>query len=163
MGREDVRGRPLMAMSVATSRELEGWEVRFVADAWYSEYALRIRGWDEDVLATAPALRWVHFLWAGIESQLFPAALESGVVITNTAGGYAEPMADHVMALVLALARRLDVCMRRPPERVWPGGPALLIRLERYTRTCFWLILGISSGIGFQPMRSRGARWSSTI
>jgi hypothetical protein len=42
-----------MAMATASSREIEGWEVTFKADAWYSEYALRIRGWDEAVLARA--------------------------------------------------------------------------------------------------------------
>jgi hypothetical protein len=43
-----------MVMATATRHNLEGWAVRFEADVWYSEYALRIvLGWDEDVLARA--------------------------------------------------------------------------------------------------------------
>ncbi|MCK4375671.1 MAG: D-2-hydroxyacid dehydrogenase [Candidatus Brocadiae bacterium] len=75
--------------------------------------------WNEDVLAAAPGLRWVHFLWAGLDGQLFPASLESEITITNSAGVFVIPMAEHVLALMLAFARAVHLCARRTPEQLW--------------------------------------------
>jgi phosphoglycerate dehydrogenase-like enzyme len=75
--------------------------------------------WDAEVLAAAPGLRWVHFMWAGIEGQIFSEARGSDVVITNSAGVFGPPMADHILALMLAFARRLNVCTRRSAHDLW--------------------------------------------
>jgi phosphoglycerate dehydrogenase-like enzyme len=75
--------------------------------------------WDAEVLAAAPRLGWVHFMWAGIEGQLFPEACESDVVITNSAGVFGPAMADHILALMLAFTRRLNVCTRRSARELW--------------------------------------------
>jgi len=58
-------------------------------------------------------------MWAGLDTELFPAVSESGVTVTNSAGVFAVPMAEHAMALMLAFARALHVCMRRSPEALW--------------------------------------------
>ena len=75
--------------------------------------------WDEGVLAAAGRLRWVHFRWAGVTGQVFPAMVESAVVLTNSAGVFAIPMAEHALALMLALARALNVCLPPSPEDPW--------------------------------------------
>ncbi len=75
--------------------------------------------WSEDVFRRAERLRWVHFMWAGLDSQLFPAVSESDVVVTNSAGVFAIPMAEHAIALMLAFARAIHVCLRRSPEALW--------------------------------------------
>jgi phosphoglycerate dehydrogenase-like enzyme len=74
---------------------------------------------DAEVLASAPALHWVHFMWAGVEGQLFPEARASDVVITNSAGVFGPAMADHILALMLAFARRLNICTRRSAHELW--------------------------------------------
>jgi hypothetical protein len=51
MGARDRR--PPTVTATATRHNLEGWAVRFEADCWYSEYALRVMGWDEEVLGRA--------------------------------------------------------------------------------------------------------------
>ncbi len=75
--------------------------------------------WDDEVLAAAPGLRWVHFMWAGVDGLIFPAAVESDVTITNSAGAFAVPMAEHVMALMLAFARGVHLCTCRSPHDLW--------------------------------------------
>jgi len=72
--------------------------------------------WDPEVFGAAERLRWVHFLWAGVERALFPALVESDVTVTNSAGVFAVPMAEHAMAMILALCRGLNRCIRRPGD-----------------------------------------------
>ncbi len=76
--------------------------------------------WDAEVLAAGRRLRWVHFRWAGVGGQMLPALVQSDVTATNSAGVFAVPMAEHAMALMLALTRSLGVCMPpRPGEDPW--------------------------------------------
>jgi len=70
--------------------------------------------WSEDIFAAAQRLKWVHFGHAGVERDLFPALAASDVVVTNAAGAFALPMAEHAIALILAYCRGLHVCIRRP-------------------------------------------------
>jgi glycerate dehydrogenase len=53
-----------------------------------------------------PVLRFVQLLSAGADSVDFTAIPERLVLASNV-GAYAEPIAEHVMAMTLALARRL--------------------------------------------------------
>jgi phosphoglycerate dehydrogenase-like enzyme len=72
-----------------------------------------------EMLAAARRLRWVHSPAAGVGGMLFPAMRASDVVITNSRGMHAETIAEHVVAVVLALFRRLPVAGRRQVEHVW--------------------------------------------
>ena len=57
--------------------------------------------------AGRPTLRWVHTGTAGVGSSL-PQLRGSGIVLTNSAGIHAEPMADWVIAAIAYFARGLD-------------------------------------------------------
>src|SRR4051812_34118800 len=60
----------------------------------------------EALRAPGSTVRWMHFLSAGREG--FEAVgLPGGVAITYAAGGAAPAVAEHAMALLLALGRRL--------------------------------------------------------
>jgi D-2-hydroxyacid dehydrogenase (NADP+) len=72
-----------------------------------------------EMLAAARRLRWVHSPAAGVGGMLFPAMRASDVVITNSRGMHAETIAEHVVAVVLALFRRLPIAQRRQAEHVW--------------------------------------------
>jgi phosphoglycerate dehydrogenase-like enzyme len=67
-------------------------------------------------------LRWVHSASAGVGGALFPAMRASDVVLTNSAGIYAEPMAETVLAAILHFSRGLDVVVRAQQERRWAKG-----------------------------------------
>ena len=47
----------------------------------------------------------------------------SDVVLTNSAGVHAEPIADTVLAMVLHFARGLDWAVRAQAERRWEPEP----------------------------------------
>ena len=57
----------------------------------------------EDGFDDARSLRWIQAGSAGVDALLFPALVASDVVVTNARGIFDEPMAESVMAFVLAL------------------------------------------------------------
>jgi len=62
-----------------------------------------------EVYLSARQLKWVHCAGAGIDKiSEIPEMIESDVVLTNTRGPHAAPMADHVLALMLSLAHHLS-------------------------------------------------------
>ncbi|HEU0300390.1 MAG TPA: D-2-hydroxyacid dehydrogenase [Longimicrobium sp.] len=76
--------------------------------------------------ATAPPdgrLRWAHTASAGVGGLLYDAMRESDVVLTNSAGIYAEPMAETVIAMLLHFSRGFDFAVRAQAERRWNKAP----------------------------------------
>jgi phosphoglycerate dehydrogenase-like enzyme len=83
-------------------------------------------GWSipADVLERGRRLTWVHAFTAGVDHLVaLPGIREGRVVLTRTVGAHVA-LPDHVMALVLAFARRLHIDIRRQIDRVWdrPAG-----------------------------------------
>ncbi len=73
-------------------------------------------------------LRWVHANWTGIENLLHPAMVDSDVIITNTRGQCAIPMAEHAVAALGYLARDLPAHIKANQQGQWKRDdqPALL-------------------------------------
>ncbi|MBB0994490.1 D-2-hydroxyacid dehydrogenase, partial [Dietzia sp. SLG510A3-40A3] len=69
--------------------------------------------WDifSDALASAwhaaDALRWVHVAAAGVDKLLFDELRDSDVLVTNARGVFDGPIAEYVLACVLAHDKRL--------------------------------------------------------
>lgn len=83
-------------------------------------------GWSvpAGVLERGRRLQWVHAFTAGVDQFVaLPGIREGRVVLTRTVGAHIA-LPDHVMALVLAFARRLHVDIRRQVNHVWdrPAG-----------------------------------------
>ncbi len=73
------------------------------------------------ILAASPGLRLIQLLSAGADSVDFSAVPEQLTLASNV-GAYAEPMAEYVMAMALALARRLPqrhADLARGEFRMW--------------------------------------------
>jgi phosphoglycerate dehydrogenase-like enzyme len=70
-------------------------------------------------LAHAKRLQWIHSTAAGIAQLLYPELRESGVIVTNASGVHSIPIAEHVIGLILALARRLPDACRYQRESHW--------------------------------------------
>jgi phosphoglycerate dehydrogenase-like enzyme len=73
----------------------------------------------EQFFARAENLKWVHSLSAGVEGLVHPAWIASPVVMTNSRGVYTKPMAEYVIAMILAFSRRLNDYFRQQQERKW--------------------------------------------
>ena len=67
----------------------------------------------------ARRLRWVHSAAAGVGSALYPEMAASDVLLTNSAGVHAVPIAEYVVAGVLHFFRGLDVAATQQRERRW--------------------------------------------
>ena len=76
-------------------------------------------GMSQPLFLAAPWLSWIHSASAGVGSLLFDELVASEVVVTNSAGIYAIPIAEHVVAGVLALLRGLDMAATLQRERRW--------------------------------------------
>jgi phosphoglycerate dehydrogenase-like enzyme len=70
-------------------------------------------------LAAAPRLRWLHSPAAGVGGMLFPEMIASPVVITNSRGMSAGTIGEHVIAVTLALFRRLPHAFRSQAAGQW--------------------------------------------
>ena len=79
-------------------------QLREVADADV------ICGWPDspEVVSAAAKLRWIHCPGTGIDKIMaeLPALADSDVVLTNARGPHANPMADHVLWMMLSLSHR---------------------------------------------------------
>jgi phosphoglycerate dehydrogenase-like enzyme len=96
-------------------------------------------------LAAAPRLRWVHSHAAGVGGMLFPAMVESGIVMTNSRGVASVPIAEHVIALTLMMRRNLALAWRRQGDRVWAQNEYFSGGAPRTLHGARVLIVGLGS------------------
>jgi phosphoglycerate dehydrogenase-like enzyme len=77
----------------------------------------------DHLLARAPRLRWVHSASAGVEKVATPTARNRGLAVTNARGVFSRPIAEYVVMMVLAIARRLPQLLELHRERTWQPLP----------------------------------------
>lgn len=73
----------------------------------------------EEVWAMAPRLQWVHSLWAGLETLLFPALVDSEAVLTNGRGVFARSLGEFAITGMLWFAKDIRRMRRQQRERRW--------------------------------------------
>jgi phosphoglycerate dehydrogenase-like enzyme len=72
------------------------------------------------LLRGAPKVRWYHSLGAGVERLVvLPEFRERRIVLTNNSGAMDIPIAEHVIALVLAAAKRLNLYRDQQARSEW--------------------------------------------
>jgi phosphoglycerate dehydrogenase-like enzyme len=72
-----------------------------------------------ELAAAMPRLRWLHSMYAGVEGLLAEPLLEREIVVTSSAGAYAEAMAEYAFAAMVLLARRLPELVVAAARREW--------------------------------------------
>jgi phosphoglycerate dehydrogenase-like enzyme len=72
-----------------------------------------------DEFGIARQLKWIHSTAVGVARLLPPAVVESDVVVSNSRGVHSDAIAEHAIALVLAVRRRLHTASVRQGQRVW--------------------------------------------
>jgi phosphoglycerate dehydrogenase-like enzyme len=72
-----------------------------------------------DMVRRAARLRWVHSSASAVASLPLADLASRGIVVTNSRGIQAIPMAEHVIGGVLALTRRFNQTLAAQRERRW--------------------------------------------
>ena len=93
-------------------------------------------GFDHDMFVRGERLKWVQVTSAGVDGMMYPDFVESDVVLTSAKGIVGVHLADHAMALLLALTRGIAWAIRHPS---WDQRAA--------TRDMSWELLGSTMGI----------------
>jgi phosphoglycerate dehydrogenase-like enzyme len=74
---------------------------------------------DHDLVPSLSRLRWLQAPAVGVGHILSPELIESPIVLTSARGVRARPMAEHVLGVMLALARQLPLVVRRQAQHQW--------------------------------------------
>ena len=69
--------------------------------------------------AAGQKLRWVHAPTAAVHQFLFPELVNSEVVLTNSREVHGPVVAEHVLALIFALAKKIPQAAIFQQKRVW--------------------------------------------
>src|SRR5664280_1642587 len=104
--------------------------------AWFPDAELRAEDWP-----ALAGLRLLQLISAGVEHVPF-ARLPRELLVAGNVGGYAEPMAEHILAMILALAKRLCQQQRALERGIFDQET---LNRELCGRTCAILGLG---GVG---------------
>jgi phosphoglycerate dehydrogenase-like enzyme len=76
-------------------------------------------------LSEASELRWIQLISAGVPAELCPLARGRNWTVTNLAGLYGPTIAEHALALMTVLARKLHIALRQQWEGRWDRDLAL--------------------------------------
>ena len=79
-------------------------------------------------IASAPRLRVIATAGAGFDHIDIAAATEAGIPVVNSVGIGPNPVAEHAVGLMLALARRIVAGDARLRREGWAGRDTLLVR-----------------------------------
>jgi phosphoglycerate dehydrogenase-like enzyme len=105
--------------------EFPGVQAAFSNSKRTDEEALRgadiMIGWSfsPEQIQAATALRWIYSITAATDQFLTPALASGGVEITNASGVHGPVVAEHALAMILALARRIPSAVRYQERRKW--------------------------------------------
>jgi D-2-hydroxyacid dehydrogenase (NADP+) len=91
-------------------------------------------------LATAAKMKWVHTSAVAVETLCLTDLFARGIIVSNTRGVQAVPIAEHVMAVVLALAKQLPFALANQREGRWAQNEFTDARLP-------WLMKGKTLGV----------------
>lgn len=73
----------------------------------------------EEDFRNAARLKWVHSPAAAVHQLMFPALVKSDVVVTNSRNVHGPVVAEHALALLVALAKKLPFAVRAQTEKRW--------------------------------------------
>ena len=136
---------------------LPGSEERLIERIRDAEIVLNIRSsqkFTDRVFASCVRLRMVSVWGTGTDHVDLAAAARHGVTVTNTPGVSAISIAEHTLALMLAVARRIPQVDRATRAGEWARGRSV----ELHGKTCGIIGLGaigrqfakLAAGIGMR-------------
>ncbi len=108
--RDELRDLDVVEATDAAARGRELPQADVLVTTWLTEAEA----------ADASRVRWIHSTAVGVGALLKGlAAAGRAILLTNSRGVYAEPIAEHAIALTLALRRGLHTARTRQLDRTW--------------------------------------------
>lgn len=143
------------ASAETLAEHLPGAQILLVWDIFSDALAA---AWD-----SADALRWVHVAAAGVDKVLFDGLRESEVLLTNARGVFDEPIAEYVLACVLAHDKQLHRTEAYRAEGRWvhretrrvAGRKALVVGTGGIGRACARLLRAVGIEVTGAGRRER--------
>ena len=93
-----------------------------------------------DELADAKKLRWVHTSAVAVETLCLREMFARSILVSNTRGVQAIPIAEHVMAVLLALSKQIPFVLENQAQARWAQNDFTGDRLP-------WLLNGRTLGL----------------
>ena len=112
--RFDARGTGLRCFQVRSREELAAR----IAEADVLSVSMM---WSNELIARAPRLRLIQSISAGVDQYDRAALAQAGIRLASAAGVNANAVAEHAMALILSLSRRLPEARDNQARRIWRG------------------------------------------
>ncbi|GAJ04494.1 unnamed protein product, partial [marine sediment metagenome] len=110
-----------------------------------AEVAINVRAYSkfiEEVFKSSPSLKLLSVLGTGTDNVDLEAATRYNVLVTNTPGFAKVAVAEHALALMLAVARQIALIDRQVKEGKWPRG----LMTQLYGKTLGLIGLGAIGG-----------------
>ena len=108
--------------------------------------------------ALCQKLRWIHTPTAAVHQFQFPELIASDVVLTNSTEVHGPVVAEHVIALIFALAKKIPQAVRLQERHVW--GQEAMWNQRPHTREIAGATLGL---IGVGSIGRRVAQMASAL
>src|SRR5258705_4859898 len=77
--------------------------------------------WRNELIAKAPRLAFIQSISAGLDQYSRDALRAAGIRLASAQGANERAVAEHAIALILALARQLPQARDNQTARQWPG------------------------------------------
>lgn len=105
----------------------------------------------------ARKLRWIHSPAAAVHQLMFPELINSDVTLTNAREVHGPVVAEHVIALIFALAKKIPDAVRLQQKHIW--GQEIIWRSQSRPREIAGATLGLigSGSIGREVARRASA------
>lgn len=103
--------------------------------------------WVISSIKVAKKLKWIHTFSAGMDKVLTPEVVKSKVIVSNSSGIHAIPIAEHVLGFMLNFTRKFYHSFRKQQKKVWERNQDLT---ELRDKTV--LVIGLGN-IGTQVAR----------
>lgn len=116
------RARKLGTVRVYTERGADD-EIELARRIGDAKVAINIRAhahFSEAVFRACPALRMISIWGVGTDNIDLAAAAHRGITVCNTPGANAIAVAEHAVALMLAVARKIPAIDREMRSGAWP-------------------------------------------
>jgi hypothetical protein len=109
-----------------------------------------------DLVRAGKNLRWVQVGSAGVEGYMFPELVQSNITLTNAKVIQGPEIADHAMALLLSLTRKISELVLRKSREEWPlqeyqlssGKIPYRQRSVAVSCYCYWIRPTVGDGLG---------------